>query len=438
MIEKLTCPVCGQTIQSDKTHQFDDSKSVTCNACKLKSQLGQWRVAINRSSEVVPPPPQIESRPPTLPLPPKSIQSQHKQSSDVEGSTVVQPPDKHLTIALWIGAVGLLLVCLAPFFKWISIGAGGMIGLAGDGKFLLVVTTFAVAAFVVSIARKNLMIQMILPVQLWGIVVAFWMGGLLWKLSSLSAEDNVKDNLFAAMLSTMLVSPGIGLYIGLVGGLSIAGALGYVTAIKCYQKNRMAIFVALEAVALCVGIGAVVFLAPNGIGKSAGPTFGERPHFGSLGTKKEPVVKAELKKTFTLGNLQITPLRFELLTLREKPTFGEMQSRKLKSFVFSFSAKNISEGEVFEAFTTSEVKDNFGNMCPDLMRNEPFAPSVFLESNEILKEIGPGESAVVKIAFDPKIQSATEYTCTLTTKTSNQDGYKQWTINYSPNGSERN
>ena len=428
MIETLTCSNCGQTIKSDKTNGFNDSKAVTCNSCKQKSSLGQWRLWAHQLSDEVPTQSITKPQPPPLSSP-QSTRANHNAET-----IVVQPLNTYSTIALWIAAAGLLLTCLSPFFKWISVGAGGVTGLAGDGKILFAITVVAVVAFITAITKKNLMLPLLVPVQAWGMIVSFWMGALLWKLSSIVNETNVKDNLFAAMLSTMLVSPGVGLYIGLFGGISIAGALGYVTATQFSEKQKVTIFPAIQALALCIGIGTAIFLGPSEFRQSEGSTDPKLFGFGANEPKEEAVIAAELKKSFTLGNLQITPDGFELLTLLEKPLFGEMQPRQTKSFVFTFSAKNISDGEVFAPFTTLKVTDNFGNVCPNPTAHAAFTSSVTIESNEMLKKLWPGKSARVMVAFDPQIQKAKEYTCNLITQSSNREDYKKWQINFSPHG----
>jgi len=55
MNETLTCPTCGHTITSARTHALEDSKVVGCNKCKTKSNLGDWRFTMSDGPPALPP-----------------------------------------------------------------------------------------------------------------------------------------------------------------------------------------------------------------------------------------------------------------------------------------------------------------------------------------------------------------------------------------------
>jgi hypothetical protein len=55
MNETLTCPSCGHTISSARTHSVEDSRVVGCNKCKAKSSLGDWRLTISDGPPALPP-----------------------------------------------------------------------------------------------------------------------------------------------------------------------------------------------------------------------------------------------------------------------------------------------------------------------------------------------------------------------------------------------
>lgn len=57
---------------------------------------------------------------------------------------------------------------------------------------------------------------------------------------------------------------------------------------------------------------------------------------------------------------------------------------------------------------------------------------VVIDGNEHLKEIGPGETATVMVAFDPMLETAEDYTWTISTQVSNQDDYEMWRIRFAP------
>lgn len=424
MIETLTCPNCGQTVKSNRTHGLDDSKSIGCNACKLKSSLGQWRLNANDvpPEEIAPPTAVGTSTPPSPP----------HQSTGRDDIQQPQVPTTSLntTLALWIAGIGLLLICLSPFFKWISVGAGGVTGLAGDGKVLLVISLVAVGAFGCAISKKAWMTPLLSVVQGWGVIVVFWMGSLLWKLSTLASQSAVEENVFAAMFSTMLISPGVGLYLGLIGAIAISGALGYLVGRRLFESNRRITFGITQAVALGIGGAVAAMLGPTGLAEPHRNTQTGILNFGTQENTDDKIVDALLGKPFTLGNLQITPAGFDLVTLRERPLFGDLQPRKTKSFVFSFSAKNISDGQVFSPYTSMDVTDNFGNKCADPTDSATISTSVTIDGNEMLQKLRPGETAKVKVAFDPQLENAHEYSCVLTTQTSNQDDYEEWRITF--------
>ena len=127
--------------------------------------------------------------------------------------------DLSIKIAMAVGGVGLLVLALSPLFKWINFGAGGVTGISGDGKIVLGVTVVCAILFaLVAFARKRLL-PVSLGVGAWGIVAMFWMGALIWKVGSFTDSPEIKDNPFAAIFATQ-VSPGAGLYLGLIGGLT--------------------------------------------------------------------------------------------------------------------------------------------------------------------------------------------------------------------------
>lgn len=429
MNESLTCPNCGQTINSSKTHGLEDSKVVTCNACKLRSSLGEWRLNASPISDD-----SVNSAKIALPPLPKSEHT-HRNTTSVSADDPSITPLPSLP--LWIGGAGLLLVSLSPFFKWINIGVGGITGLAGDGKIVLAISLVAFGAFVLATVKREWMWPILLGMQAWGTIVVFWMGSLLWKLSSLASDPEVKDNVFAAMFSTMLVSPGAGLYLGLVGGVTIVGAIGYIAVFYFLERKRPLTYIAIQAIAVCAGIAIVVFLGPAEFPAGNNTKSSKVLGFGALQGREESIVEAALGESFILGNLEITPVEVSLVTLHERTMFGESEPRETKSFLFTFSAENVSDGQVFAPFTTIDVTDNFGNSCPDPTDSAGFSTRVTIDGNDILRKIRPGETATVMVAFDPQLANASSYSCVLTTNTSNQDDYRKWQIRIEPGNANR-
>jgi hypothetical protein len=153
---------------------------------------------------------------------------------------------------------------LSPFFRWINIGMGGVTGLSGDGKILLVATAIGAFAYLSTLITRKLIADLLLLVQAYGTVAAFWMGALIWKVGSLPQSPELEDSPFAAALSSALVSPGTGLYIGFVGGIAVAGSLGFVSIRQLQSSGRFLPFYLSQGLSLVVGIVlAVSLVEPN-------------------------------------------------------------------------------------------------------------------------------------------------------------------------------
>jgi hypothetical protein len=146
--------------------------------------------------------------------------------------------------------------------------------------------------------------------------------------------------------------------------------------------------------------------------------------------EESDAISAEFRKPFTLGNLRITPVGVEVKRLNERRLFGEPQLRDTDSIVLTFIALNVSEGQVFSAFSTVEATDNFGNSCKDPTESGLAYETAQIESNELTKDLQPGKSARVMLAFDPKNPSASEYSCIVTTQVSNDGEFKNWKIRF--------
>lgn len=337
--------------------------------------------------------------------------------------------DKNQVISTWIASGGLLVVAFSPFFKWVAIGAGGVTGIAGDGRILLAITLLVSAAFAAAIVKNKFFIPVLLSVTSWGIITTFWMGSLIWKLGSLFDAQEVKDNPFAAIFSSILVSPGAGLYLGLIGGIVVAAAAGFIAVRRLLLLGNIKLFYLSQGIACLIGILLAVFVGP-GRTPASNDTSYEFP-FSSQAEEKEDIVNAQLGESFLLGNLEITPTSIHLETLSEEPMFGDPKPRKSKSYVLTFIAKNKSEGQVFSAYSSSSVTDNFGNECLNPMSSSSMLRTK-IDGNEYLKDISPGEFANVMVAFDPALESAKDYTWTISTQISNQEKYEKWRIRFSP------
>jgi hypothetical protein len=216
-------------------------------------------------------------------------------------------------IATWGAGVGLFFLALSPFFKWIDFAAGGVTGLAGtgfvrNGWIVLGTTLIAIAAYATAIIKRQWRIPAILGVQAWGTIAAFWMGGLIWSVSStfhLSVED-AKDNPFAAFGGALLatqISPGTGLYLGLIGGLIVAGALGFMLVGYLLPAGNLKRYYVAQGVSCVLGIVLAFFAGPtrpSKFGNTRTPDF-----FPGAGTASVRVAaQSEWRKTHNVSDLQ--------------------------------------------------------------------------------------------------------------------------------------
>ena len=170
--------------------------------------------------------------------------------------------DKHQKIGLWLAGGGLLVVCISPFFKWVNFGAGGVSGLAVDGKIVLAATVIAAIAYWWSVARGRWRVPLFLLVQSWGTLVVIWMAKLIGQTTPSLDAPEVKDNPFAVLMASQ-VGPGAGLYLGLVGGIAVAGGLGFV-AVRClFPVGRLKLFYAIQSTSCLLGLLLAVLVSPD-------------------------------------------------------------------------------------------------------------------------------------------------------------------------------
>jgi len=89
------------------------------------------------------------------------------------------------------------------------------------------------------------------------------------------------------------------------------------------------------------------------------------------------------------------------------------------AMVFTLRVKNTSEGQVFAPrFYDPKATDTFGNELQTLT----FGYGALVEGDESEKEIGPGESATLRMAFVPKPVEVKGWTVVVPLVTSNKKG----------------
>lgn len=149
--------------------------------------------------------------------------------------------------------VGLIVLALSPFFTWVKFGAGGVTGLAGDGKILLGLTVIVGAAFAAAIVKDKWLTPALLSTQGWGTIAFLWMGALIWNFGSILESPDMQDNPFATLFATQ-ISPGAGLYLGLVGGIVVAAAAGFLAVRILSTKQNLNLYFVSQGISCALGI----------------------------------------------------------------------------------------------------------------------------------------------------------------------------------------
>jgi hypothetical protein len=214
------------------------------------------------------------------------------ESTGLTGIEWEQP----LKIAIGAGGLGLVILAISPLFKWVNFGAGGVTGISGDGKIVLGVTVVSIILYAAAVFTRKRLIAVSLGVGAWGTISLFWMGGLIWKVGSIFDSLEVKDNPFAAIFATQ-VSPGAGLYLGLIGGLITATTLSYLAVQHLRQRNRLWPFYAVQLGAVAVGVLVAIAVGPQQPSRSSS----EASNQGSLLSSTTDAPRSERTMPFGGG-----------------------------------------------------------------------------------------------------------------------------------------
>jgi hypothetical protein len=144
-----------------------------------------------------------------------------------------------------------------PLFKWVNFASGGMIGLKGDGKLVLGITLVAITIYISVLIKTKWLMAGVLAVQAWSTAAMFWMAALIWKVNSIVDSPGIKDNPFAGLLAIQ-VSPGAGLYVGLIGALVAATTLAFVAG-----RRLLVPYLITQALSVGLGLLLVFFVGPS-------------------------------------------------------------------------------------------------------------------------------------------------------------------------------
>ena len=186
-----------------------------------------------------------------------------ESSSDTRGESVrssvpgavpaIQHLDMQTKVAALAAVVGLAVLAVSPLFKWMNFASGGVIGLKGDGQIVLGITLVAIGICTAVLIKPKWLKAGVLAVQAWGTVAVFWMTALIWKVGSVFDSSDIKDNPFAGLLASQ-ISPGAGLYLGLIGALVVAAALGFVAVRRLLASGSIKAYFATQGLSVALGI----------------------------------------------------------------------------------------------------------------------------------------------------------------------------------------
>jgi hypothetical protein len=200
--------------------------------------------------------------------PSKKIKQNVIQSSPGD---VGRQSNQLIKIAMGACGIGLLILALSPLFRWINFGGGGFTGIAGSGIIILAVTVFCIILYAVAAFTGKQFVAVSLAVGAWGTVSVFWMGSLIYQIGSIFKSSEVKDNPFVAIFATQ-ITPGIGLYLGLIGGLITASAFAYLAVQRLQQSGRLWSFYTVQTGALAVGVLVAILVGPGQSSSSSSET----------------------------------------------------------------------------------------------------------------------------------------------------------------------
>lgn len=169
--------------------------------------------------------------------------------------------DAHTKIAVLLTILGLSVLSLSPLFPWINFAGGGQIGLKGDGKIVLGITLITIAIYIAVLIKPKWFKTGVIAVQIWGTVAIYWMVAHIWKVSSIADSSDVKNNPFAVLIATQ-ISPGTGLYLGLISALVVTVTLGFIALRRSVGFNSLGSYFAGQGISLVICIFLAIYVDP--------------------------------------------------------------------------------------------------------------------------------------------------------------------------------
>lgn len=300
-------PVAGFKVKSNQTNRFKKAKTITAKT-KRKPSQGQSKA----------------------------------------NNPIATQFERPVLISYWIAGAGLLLLAISPLFKWVNFGSGGMIGIAGDGKIVLGISIALIAAFVAVFIKRLWITVTFFVIQAWGIVVLFWMGTLFYRISTVTTtiQENMDGNMFAGAFSMML-SPGAGLYIALLGGSITAGAAGYFLVKLGLSPQRFRLFYASQAMSVFIGIMFALFLGSLSGVSGNSPTTAETSSLFEFGaepkSKAEPLSRLMIGETYQSDGFSIKLFDAKIAQTVAKDFAGDLLTGKTPDLELLFTFINTDE-----------------------------------------------------------------------------------------------
>jgi hypothetical protein len=165
-------------------------------------------------------------------------------------------------IAASAAAIGLLILAVSPLFHWVKFANGGVIGLKGDGKFVLGINFVAIAIYIAFLINPKWLKSDVLAIQAWDTVAVFWIAALIWNVSSIFDLPGLKDNPFAGLLAAQ-INPGAGLYLALLGALVVAAGFGFVAVRRLLAYGGINAYLATQGLSVALGVLLAFFVGPS-------------------------------------------------------------------------------------------------------------------------------------------------------------------------------
>ena len=172
-------------------------------------------------------------------------------------------------VGVWVGGAGLALLALSPLLNCIKLGPLGISGITvWQGKVVLGFTVAVAAAYLACLLTQRHVIPVLLGVQAWGTIAVLYTGGWIWRIRSLVGDlmddtsevegEAIGENI--GLLFAAAIAPGMGLYVGFIGGALIAGAVGYLLVRQLLQIERVQYYYISQSISCALGILLALFV----------------------------------------------------------------------------------------------------------------------------------------------------------------------------------